>query len=303
MATTTTRLLRTYRPIQLLHSSWSSSSLVKCLRHQSSRASLNNNNGDNKGERITKPVVAVKAASLAAATNTAMSAPPAAIREGLSNLLAALIASAAKMKRNKLWKWNNDLQPEMMIERAIIDCRFFTLFAVAGSLLGSVLCFVEGCVLIVESYGHYFHTLAQRLDQNHLVHLLIEAIDMFLVGTALLIFGAGLYEMFVGSRSAANNNNDKKKGKEKDATTSMQSESNLLDLFYTKRSSSRRWVGMQSIEEAKSKIGHAVMMILQVGVLEKLKDIPLLTGIDLACLAAAVLTSSASIFVLSRLYS
>lgn len=59
---------------------------------------------------------------------------------------------------------------------------------------------------------------------------------------------------------------------------------------------------MQSIAEAKSKIGHAVMMILQVGVLDKFKDIPLVTGLDLACFAAAVLTSSACIFVLSRLH-
>jgi len=62
------------------------------------------------------------------------------------------------------------------------------------------------------------------------------------------------------------------------------------------------WLGMQSIAEAKLKIGHAVMMILQVGVLEKLKDIPLVTGLDLACFAASVLTSSACIFVLSRLH-
>jgi len=62
------------------------------------------------------------------------------------------------------------------------------------------------------------------------------------------------------------------------------------------------WLGMQSIAEAKSKIGHAVMMILQVGVLEKFKDIPLVTGLDLACFAASVLTSSACFFVLSRLH-
>ncbi|XP_057748818.1 uncharacterized protein LOC130967816 isoform X4 [Arachis stenosperma] len=210
------RLLRTgtnyYRPIRFLHSSSSSSScFVKCVStHQSSKAtSLNSNNGDNKGQR--KPVVAVKAASVAA-------------------------------KINK--PWDNILHPEMLIERAIIDCRFFTLLAVAGSLLGSLLCFVEGCVLVVECYGHYFHTLGQRLDQHHLVQLLIEAIGG----------GPG-------------------------------------------------WVGMQSIEEAKSKIGHAVMMIVQVGILEKLKDIPLVTAIDLASFAAVLLTSSASIFVLSKLYS
>lgn len=60
--------------------------------------------------------------------------------------------------------------------------------------------------------------------------------------------------------------------------------------------------GMQSIAEAKLKIGHAVMMILQVGVLEKLKNIHFVTGFDLACFAASVLTSSACIFVLSRLH-
>ncbi|XP_057748816.1 uncharacterized protein LOC130967816 isoform X2 [Arachis stenosperma] len=257
------RLLRTgtnyYRPIRFLHSSSSSSScFVKCVStHQSSKAtSLNSNNGDNKGQR--KPVVAVKAASVAA-------------------------------KINK--PWDNILHPEMLIERAIIDCRFFTLLAVAGSLLGSLLCFVEGCVLVVECYGHYFHTLGQRLDQHHLVQLLIEAI-----GTALLVFGAGLYTMFVGSRTTNNNK------KEKDAT-SMHSESNILDLFYTKTGGGPGWVGMQSIEEAKSKIGHAVMMIVQVGILEKLKDIPLVTAIDLASFAAVLLTSSASIFVLSKLYS
>ncbi|MCI27163.1 hypothetical protein A2U01_0048361, partial [Trifolium medium] len=63
-----------------------------------------------------------------------------------------------------------------LLVQAIIDCRFFTLFAVAGSLLGSVLCFLEGCVLVIESYAHYLHTMSQRLDQGHLVHLLIEAI-------------------------------------------------------------------------------------------------------------------------------
>jgi len=61
------------------------------------------------------------------------------------------------------------------------------------------------------------------------------------------------------------------------------------------------WLGMQSIGEAKLKIGHAMMMILQVGVLEKFKDIPLVTGFDLACFAASVLTSSACFFLLSRL--
>lgn len=61
------------------------------------------------------------------------------------------------------------------------------------------------------------------------------------------------------------------------------------------------WMEMQSISQAKSKIGHAVLMILQVGVLEKFKNVPLVTGLDLACFAGAVIVSSACIFLLSRL--
>ena len=62
-----------------------------------------------------------------------------------------------------------------------------------------------------------------------------------------------------------------------------------------------RWVGIQSVNQVKSKIGQAVMMTLQVGVLEKFKTIPLVTGLDLACFAGAVFVSSACIFLLSRL--
>lgn len=62
-----------------------------------------------------------------------------------------------------------------------------------------------------------------------------------------------------------------------------------------------RWVEMKSVAEAKSKLGHAVMMILQVGVLEKFKSVPLVTPTDLACFAATILISSSSIFLLSKL--
>lgn len=58
---------------------------------------------------------------------------------------------------------------------------------------------------------------------------------------------------------------------------------------------------MKSVSQAKSKIGHAVMMMLQVGVLEKFKSIPIVTSLDLACFAGAVFVSSACIFLLSKL--
>ncbi|KAM3710536.1 hypothetical protein ACB098_01G039000 [Castanea mollissima] len=284
----TTRLLRTTRPLGLgLPSSTSSSSSssfsVRCL----------NKAGFDGDKRVSencrrKPMVAVKAT--VAFPKSLITAQPQ-VNRGLLDL-ASLVANISKatmiLLRIAVKRRPRKFHLQMFIERAIIDCRFFTLFAVAGNLLGSGLCFLEGCFTILEAYLQYFHTLtlSHKSDQGHVMQLLIEAIDMFLVGTTMLIFGMGLYVMFVGTKTM------KEKG-------SGLSGSNFFGLFYLK--SIPTWIGMQSVSQAKSKIGHAVMMILQVGVLDKLKSVPVVTGLDLACFAGAVFISSACIFFLSKL--
>lgn len=201
-------------------------------------------------------------------------------------LVANVVHTVPKILRQRVKQKTWKLRLQMFIEKGIIDCRFFSLFAVAGSLLGSVLCFLEGSFIIIESYLQYFQAMSQRSDQGHVIELLIEATDMYLVGTALLVFGMGIHLMFVVSKSI--------KAKGPSLPTS-----NFFGLFYLKALPA--WVEMYSVSQAKSKIGHAITMILQVGVLEKFRNIPLVTGLDLACFAGAILVSSASIFLLSRL--
>ncbi|KAM0967876.1 hypothetical protein ACFX13_016614 [Malus domestica] len=285
-----TRLMRTFKPMTFHSSSSSSSSppstALKCLskgRRINGEKGLTRNDNDSH-ERKQMHAVAVKASA------TTLAEPQVENRGGLLVELASLVGRANRalpiLLRTALRPKSLRQQVQMFIERGIIDCRFFTLLAVAGSLLGSVLCFVEGCFIVLESYFQYFHALSHKTDQGHMVHLLIEAIDMFLVGTAMLIFAVGLYAMFVGSKAA------KERGPRF-------SDSNLFGLFYMKAPPA--WVNMQSVSQAKSKIGHAVVMILQVGLLEKFKSIPLVTPLDLACFAGSVLLSSAGIFLLSRL--
>lgn len=61
--------------------------------------------------------------------------------------------------------------------------------------------------------------------------------------------------------------------------------------------------GIRTIGEAKTRIGYAVVMILHVGMVEKFKTIPLATCVDLACFAASLFVSSASMFIFSKLSS
>ncbi|KAF8377472.1 hypothetical protein HHK36_030851 [Tetracentron sinense] len=278
---TTTRMLRTSRPLRFrLPSSCpnsSSSSTLRCL----------NKVGATGEKRISgKSMEGVKA-SLVSDAAVIASELQTKSQEGLASVAADFMDAVLKILRPPVIRKPWRLHAQILIQRVIFDCRFFTMFAVVGSLIGSVLCFVEGCLLILQSYFEYFQGISQRLDQEHVVQLLIEAIDMFLVGTAMLMFGMGLYVMFVGLKDTKRENGRLLSG------------SNLFGLFYIKRLPT--WVETQSVSEAKSKIGHAVLMILQVGVLEKFKSTPLVNGLDLACFAGAILISSASIFLLSRL--
>ncbi|GAV88488.1 UPF0114 domain-containing protein [Cephalotus follicularis] len=277
----TTRLLRSSKPLRHvspLSATSSSVAIIRCL----SKA------GFNEGKMASgvgewKSTVAVKATS-----ESVITLKPGVNHHGLdmATLMSNVTNAMVKFLRPAVKRKPKKLKIQFFFERVLLDCRFFTLFAVAGSLLGSILCFAEGCFLVIESYLQYLHALSQRSDQGHVVHLLIDAIDMYLIGTAMLIFGMGLYVIFVGSRNMKENG-------------SLLPRSNLFGLYPMKARPT--WIEMESVSQGKSRIGHAVILILQAGLLEKFKSIAFVTSLDLACLAGALLISSASIFLLSRL--
>ncbi|KAK1269876.1 hypothetical protein QJS04_geneDACA006580 [Acorus gramineus] len=173
------------------------------------------------------------------------------------------------------------LRAELLIERVIINCRFFTFIGVAGSLIGSILCFVEGCFAILESIYQYTRAMLKKTDHGEIMQLIIEAIDLFLVGTAMLVFGMGLYVLFIAPKE-------------------IKTLSKPLGVFHVKEFSTR--LNTKSLSHAKSKLGHAVMMILKAGVLEKFKNVNIASALDLACFAGSILVLSASLLLLSRLH-
>ncbi|KVH98375.1 Uncharacterized protein family UPF0114 [Cynara cardunculus var. scolymus] len=302
-----TQLIRTWRPSSAICAPSTSQTTftsvkMKCSMSNAIGFSLENNRFTGDGER--KPVVIAKAAACSeAAVNRAVDAPMQ-TRRGLDVVTLVAIVRPAVVRRlllvTRSRSWRSIVQ--LFIEKihqnfqAIIDCRFFTLFAIAGTLLGSVLCFLE---YFQSDHGHIMQLLIESLgtlisispsisislfkQTEHEIRSVFGVADMFLVGTAMLVFGMGLHVMFVGSQGSK----------------SQLHSSNFFGIFHLKENPS--WVGMKSVIQAKSMIGYALMLLLQVGVLEKFKSIPLVTGLDLACFAGAVFVSSAGLFILSKL--
>ncbi|KAJ0094099.1 hypothetical protein Patl1_17132 [Pistacia atlantica] len=174
--------------------------------------------------------------------------------------------------------------------KAIFDFRFLALLAVAGSLAGSVLCFLNGCLYIVEAYKVYWTSCVKGVHSGQMVLRLVEAIDVYLAGTVMLIFGMGLYGLFISNvpPDVAPSSDRALKG------------SSLFGMFSLKERP--KWMKISSLDELKTKVGHVIVMILLVKMFERSKMVAISTGMDLLSYSFCILLSSASLYILHHLH-
>ncbi|KAF3669408.1 putative protein decapping 5-like [Capsicum annuum] len=172
---------------------------------------------------------------------------------------------------------------EKNVEKVIYSCRFFAILAVWGSLIGSFLCFIKGCSCVIESFQGYFASRAK------VIVYLVEAIDIYLLGTVMLVFGMGLYELFIS-------NLDQGKSTSGETTPNR---SNLFGMFTLKERP--RWLEISTVSGLKTKIGHVIVMLLLIGLFDKSKRAVINSPFDLLCFAASVLLCSGCLYLLSRL--
>ena len=94
---------------------------------------------------------------------------------------------------------------ENKFEKFLWNFRYITILAVILSILSAFTLILIGSWDIIEAvifYNPLFDTSIS--SNNELLFKLISAIDLFLIGIVLLIFGFGIYELFVSEIDFAN---------------------------------------------------------------------------------------------------
>ncbi|ESQ41323.1 hypothetical protein EUTSA_v10015791mg [Eutrema salsugineum] len=170
---------------------------------------------------------------------------------------------------------------ESNVERIIFDFRFLALLAVGGSLAGSLLCFLNGCVYIMEAYKVYWTNCVKGIHTG--------PNDVYLAGTVMLIFSMGLYGLFIS-------NSPSDVPTESDRALKA---SSLFGMFAMKERP--KWMKISSLDELKTKVGHVIVMILLVKMFERSKMVTIATGLDLLSYSVCIFLSSASLYILHNL--
>ena len=130
---------------------------------------------------------------------------------------------------------------EHHFEKALWSFRYVVILSVVLSILASVTLFFIGSWDIINAI--IFHNPLFNLDiinNNDLLFEIISSIDLFLIGIVLLIFGFGVYELFI-------NEIDFAKGKFTDST-----------------------LKIKSLDQLKNKIIKVIIIVLIVKFFEKI---------------------------------
>ena len=85
-----------------------------------------------------------------------------------------------------------------IFEKVLWNARYITILSVVLSIVSSFTLLVIGSWEIIEAVIFYNPLFDESITNNNdLLFKIISAIDLFLIGIVLLIFGFGIYELFV----------------------------------------------------------------------------------------------------------
>ena len=126
-------------------------------------------------------------------------------------------------------------------EKILWNLRYIVILSVVLSILSSITLFVIGSWDIINSIINQNPLFNPNINNNNdLLFNIISSIDLFLIGIVLLIFGFGVYELFI-------NEIDFAKGKFSDST-----------------------LKIKSLDQLKNKIIKVIIIVLIVKFFEKI---------------------------------
>lgn len=156
-------------------------------------------------------------------------------------------------------------------EGLLFYSRYLSIFAVIGSLLSACALFIRGSEVVIRGLVDFFKTNGFKYhgEYEKLIEAFVSSVDIYLFAMVLIIFGMGVYELFI----------------------------NKIDPVEKKVDSRPSWLQISSIDELKSSLGKVILMVLIVSFFKHSLDIEYHSATDLLLLAAGIVLLAGALFI------
>ena len=161
---------------------------------------------------------------------------------------------------------------EKFFEKGLWASRYIVILAVVFSVISAMSLFLIGSYEIVYTLLHDSPLSAGHQGHSHakLMSKIIGAIDLYLIGVVLLIFGFGIYELFVSRIDVARKNIDV----------------TILEV--------------KNIDELKNKIIKVIIMVLIVSFFKKVLDTSYESPLEMMYFATSIFALSFGVFLINK---
>lgn len=164
---------------------------------------------------------------------------------------------------------------ERIFERILWESRLMVILAVLASIFAAFTLTIIGTYDIMLVFSELFHAFAdvetyEKYHKDAVIHI-ISAIDSYLIATVLLIFGVGIYELFISKIDYA----------ERDTKSS-------------------RVLIIHSLDQLKDKLAKVIVMVLIVTFFKYAVSFKYEDVISLLYLAIGIILVSLAIYFLAK---
>ena len=121
-------------------------------------------------------------------------------------------------------------------ENILYSSRYLSILAVIGALVSAIALFIEGSIIVFHAIGDFSVNAANgvEVDYEELFEHLVSSVDVFLFALVLIIFGVGVYELFIAK----------------------------IDPIEREHDTRPSWLQISSVDDLKSSLGKVILMVL-----------------------------------------
>jgi len=163
---------------------------------------------------------------------------------------------------------------EKWFEKGLWSSRMVTLLAVVFSILSAFALFLLASAdlfhVLTQTYAYFFKGLHPENFHADIVAEIIGAIDLYLIAVVLLIFGFGIYELFIS------------------------------DIDVAKGTGGDKILYVSSLDELKDKIAKVIVMVLVVSFFQRVLHAEYKGALEMLYLSLSILALSLGLYFLHK---
>lgn len=161
-----------------------------------------------------------------------------------------------------------------MFEKGLWASRYITLLAVIFTILGAVVMFLIASAdifhALILTYKYYFASYHPDNFHADVVAEVIGAIDLYLIGVVLLIFGFGIYELFIS------------------------------EIDIAKEGENSQVLYISSLDQLKDKIAKVIVMVLVVNFFQRVLHTTYAGALEMLYFALSIVGLALGLYFLSK---